>query len=294
MVTFASKKSRWRHNAKPEAAERLTSWWLHPLFITQSVLSVNDVNAALHQCKISLAYVPLYLMTCFEWIIYPTNVKLFLQGMVILVWLYVCVRQSSELQGAVGKHGSNQPQILLHTTHGEVNKWCSSLSTGWSVHLWKCENITIPHSLVKIYCPHYTPTLIPTLWAKQCDLKNAAVEQQHACWTFIKSQSVVSGGMNHSWLIFPFVIVGSNYNVIEKLLWCLDYTLDCKSQSWRPVTQTNSYQSNFLLWEIKQLAAWWQLMTDDHFINVDWAVQYIWVNKKSKGKRLQSAKSVAV
>lgn len=98
----------------------------------------------------------------------------------------------------------------------------------WSVYLWKCENIILLHILVKIY--HVgTPSS-----DKQHDSENAAVAQQHTAtysWTFIKSQSVVSRGMDHSWLIFPSVIVGSNYNIIGKLLWSLGYTLDCKNQT---------------------------------------------------------------
>lgn len=142
---------------------------------------------------------------------------------------------------------------------------------GWSVCL-ECEN-----------------TSFPTVWYKKNSPPGQTVRFRKCCsrattynWTFIKSQSVVSRGTDHSWLIFPFVIVGSNYDSVENLLWCLDYTLDCKSQSWRPVTsttQTNSHQSNFLLWEIKQLSVvaaddWWSL----HFMNVDWTAQYIWVN----------------
>lgn len=146
----------------------------------------------------------------------------------------------------------------------ESTNYVVTFSMGWSVYLWKCELSLRYHSPQFSRNPLCSPPLIgQTEWFRKCCSWATTYS-----WTFIKSQSVVSGGMDHSWLIFPFVIVGSNYNIIEKLLWCLNYTLDCRSQSWRPVTstaQTNSSQSNFLLWEIKQLAAWRQLTTDDHF-----------------------------
>lgn len=150
---------------------------------------------------------------------------------------------------------------------------------GWSVYLWKCENIIIPHNLVKIHHVETPPPLFgQTAWFWKCCSCTTTYS-----WTFIKSQSVVSRGMDHSWLIFPSVIVGSNYNIIEKLLWCLGYTLDCKNQ-----TSEDQWQHNlncklpkkfpFVRTEtmccLVAAADWWS----SHFINIDWTVQYIWVN----------------
>ena len=78
--------------------------------------------------------------------------------------------------------------------------------------------------------------------------------------------------MDHSWVIFPFDILGSNHNIKKKKkeaimmiglhIWLLELTL--RKQWPVPFNQVDT-KAHFLFILMKQLTALWQLLTDDPF-----------------------------
>lgn len=115
------------------------------------------------------------------------------------------------------------------------------------------------------------------------DLGNVAVEQQHAAEISASATLWFLGGRttadSYSLLLLWELIIASQ----KKLLWCLDYTLDCRSQCWRPVTSTTQktrHKGNLFFARNKTArGSWWIMIISFYKCTLKCALhlgQHIW------------------